>query len=143
MKKIIAIILIVGGLALIISAFYGKKDTAQGILGEENISSASLERNLDVSRFHFLMKTRDFTIIDVRTPEEIAEGKIIEDALEIDFYDDDFQEQLAALDPNEKYLIYCRSGNRSGKTLTILDELGFTSTQHLEGGINAWRGEVE
>ena len=76
-------------------------------------------------------------VLDVRTPEEFAEGHL-EDAVMLDFYEADFAEQLAELDPDAPYLLYCRSGNRSGQTADLMRELGFTDVADVDGGIVAW-----
>lgn len=76
-------------------------------------------------------------VLDVRTPEEFAEGHL-DDAVLVDFYDSDFADQLAELDPEVPYVLYCRSGSRSGETLQIMDDLGFTSVDNVDGGILAW-----
>ncbi len=88
--------------------------------------------------FTELYNTGEYVVIDVRTPGEIAEGKIVQDALEINFYDEDFRDKLNALDKSQKYLVYCRSGSRSGQTIRIMNELGFEQVYDLEGGMNAW-----
>lgn len=79
----------------------------------------------------------DLVILDVRTPEEFAEGHL-DGAVMLDFYRDDFADQLAGLDPDVPYLIYCRSGNRSGQTATIMEQLGFGDVADIDGGIVAW-----
>ena len=79
----------------------------------------------------------DFMIIDVRTPEEYADGHI-ENSVLIDFYADDFEEQIGQLDRDGKYLVYCRSGNRSSQSISIMEELGFTEVYNMLGGIGAW-----
>jgi rhodanese-related sulfurtransferase len=79
----------------------------------------------------------DLVILDVRTPQEYAEGHL-EGAVLVDFYDADFADQLAALDPDVPYLVYCRSGNRSGQTLPLMEQLGFASASDIDGGIIAW-----
>ena len=79
----------------------------------------------------------NLVILDVRTPEEFAEGHI-DGAVMIDFYRDDFAVDLAALDRDVPYVLYCRSGNRSGQTLAMMEQLGFTSVQDVDGGILAW-----
>lgn len=76
-------------------------------------------------------------ILDVRTPEEFAQGHL-EDALMIDFYLDDFADRVADLDPDVPYLVYCRSGNRSGQTAAIMEEYGFTDVADVDGGIMSW-----
>lgn len=79
----------------------------------------------------------DFVIIDVRTPEEYASGHV-EDAINMDFYAEDFDEQLNELDRDKIYLIYCRSGNRSGKALDKMEALGFRQVYNMLGGIANW-----
>lgn len=79
----------------------------------------------------------ELVILDVRTPEEFAEGHL-EGATMIDFYRDDFADQIAGLDPDVPYLIYCRSGNRSGQTAALMTELGFSDVADVDGGIVSW-----
>ena len=79
----------------------------------------------------------DLVILDVRTPEEFAEGHI-EGAVMVDFYSDTFDAQLAALDPDVPYVVYCRSGNRSGQTITKMEQIGFQSVEDIDGGVVAW-----
>lgn len=79
----------------------------------------------------------DLVILDVRTPEEFAEAHL-EGATMIDFYKDDFADQLAELDPSVPYLLYCRSGNRSGQTTAIMEDLGFADVADIDGGILSW-----
>ena len=79
----------------------------------------------------------NLVVLDVRTPEEFAEGHL-EGAVLVDFYDADFAEQLAALATDVPYLVYCRSGNRSGQALDVMEQLGFASAVDVDGGIVAW-----
>lgn len=76
-------------------------------------------------------------LIDIRTPEEFADAHIA-GAMNIDFYAPDFQQHIAQLDRTVPYAIYCRSGNRTGETLRMMRELGFTYVYDLAGGILAW-----
>jgi len=77
-------------------------------------------------------------ILDVRTPDEFAEAHL-EGAVMIDFYREDFADQIAKLDPDVPYLLYCRSGNRSGQTALIMQDLGFGNVADIDGGILAWQ----
>lgn len=79
----------------------------------------------------------DLVVLDVRTPEEFSEGHL-EGAVMIDFYRDDFADELAELDPDVPYLLYCRSGNRSGQTAQLMKDLGFTDVADIDGGIVSW-----
>ena len=82
----------------------------------------------------------DFVILDVRTPEEVAEG-YIENAINIDFYSETFRDELDRLDKDKTYLIYCRSGGRSGNTLNIMGGLNFREVYDVSGGMIEWQAE--
>jgi len=76
--------------------------------------------------------------VDVRTPEECSAG-MIEGAVNINFYDADFKDQISALDRDKTTMIYCRSGGRSGKAAEVLEELGFKVVYDLSGGYMNWK----
>ena len=79
-------------------------------------------------------------IMDVRTQEEVDEGMIPE-ALHMDIYNGQkFISSLEKLDKSLGYYVYCRSGNRSAKACSIMDQLGFKSTFNLVGGFLGWTG---
>lgn len=100
-------------------------------------SSGNYE-NIDVTTFKEKMADESVVILDVRTPKEIAAGKIA-GALEMDYKANDFQEQLAKLDKDKTYLIYCASGGRSSRTCSMLDKQGFTELYNLNGGYQVWK----
>jgi phage shock protein E len=79
----------------------------------------------------------DLVVLDIRTPEEFAEGHI-DGAVNIDFYAADFGDRLAELDPEARYVLYCRSDNRTGQTMPMLEELGFADVAEVDGGVVAW-----
>lgn len=83
---------------------------------------------------------KTFHLVDVRTPGEFATGHIAGATL-VDFHAPDFQEKIAKLPRQEKILLVCRSGNRSGQALEIMKGLGFSDLQHVAGGMNAWRSQ--
>jgi rhodanese-related sulfurtransferase len=83
--------------------------------------------------------TPGVVVVDVRTPEEFAEGHIA-NAVNIDVGAPDFRERLEGLDPDAPYVMYCRSGSRSAEAADIMEDLGFTDTQEVDGGIVAWTG---
>jgi len=80
----------------------------------------------------------DFVILDVRTPGEYA-SKHIAGAMNLDFYSKSFRTNLNKLDKDKTYLIYCHTGRRSGVTLNIMRELGFSGVYDIAGGITAWK----
>ena len=79
-------------------------------------------------------------LIDVRTLEEVNDSKI-PNSINIDYYHNSFEKSLDSLDKNFNYFIYCRSGNRSMKTVNILKSKGFQNAFNLQGGIIAWKEE--
>ncbi|MDN6310382.1 MAG: rhodanese-like domain-containing protein [Flavobacteriaceae bacterium] len=83
------------------------------------------------------IESEDVQIIDVRTPKEYKNGHIKNSTL-INFFDDDFKEQLSKLPKDEEILVYCRSGNRSGKAFKILEDLGYENISDLKGGMLLW-----
>jgi rhodanese-related sulfurtransferase len=76
-------------------------------------------------------------ILDIRTPEEFDQG-IIEGAINIDFYEPTFASDLDALDKDAHYVVYCRSGNRSGQAMSTFADLGFADVTEIDGGIANW-----
>lgn len=84
----------------------------------------------------------DLVLIDVRTPAEIAEGKI-EGALEIDYKANGFEDKINKLDKNKDYLIYCRSGGRSSSAAKLMYKNGFKNVFNLEGGYMEWEEKMK
>jgi phage shock protein E len=68
--------------------------------------------------------TEGRTIIDVRTPEEFAEGHLV-DAVNLDLQSGQFAEEIVDLPRDGSYFLYCRTGNRSGQAEAIMRDLGF------------------
>lgn len=77
-------------------------------------------------------------ILDVRTPAEFSEGHI-QGAINIDYYGSDFKKNLSALDKGVQYLIHCRSGARSGRSLPIMQSVGLVNIIHMDNGFNSWK----
>jgi rhodanese-related sulfurtransferase len=80
----------------------------------------------------------DLIIIDVRTPAEFDSGHI-ENAINIDYYSETFQDELDNRDKDKTYLIYCEIGVRSADALAIMQQLGFMEVYNMQGGISQWQ----
>ncbi|NHM07362.1 rhodanese-like domain-containing protein [Flavobacterium sp. CYK-4] len=81
-------------------------------------------------------------ILDVRTPEEWAEG-IIPKAITMNIYEGQgFIYKLDELDKTKNYYVYCKAGGRSAQACSIMNQLGFEKTYNLIGGMMQWNGEV-
>jgi rhodanese-related sulfurtransferase len=104
--------------------------------------TTTLEQNFDLvsaqEAFDLIQANRQSTVVlDVRTAEEFAEGHI-GGATNIDFYGASFRDEIDALDKDTRYIIYCKSGNRTGQTTDIMRELGFVEVYDINGGIQSW-----
>lgn len=78
-------------------------------------------------------------LIDVREVEEVEAGHIpgiINIPLGV------LELRMPELDKKEKYIVVCRSGNRSGMATQLLESHGFDAT-NMVGGMLEWQGEVE
>ena len=78
-------------------------------------------------------------VLDVRTPDEFAEGHI-PGARNVDFLGDDFEKQIAALPADRPLLVHCAAGNRSAKAVVKISALQKSAQIfHLKSGFNGWK----
>lgn len=95
-------------------------------------------KNLTVDEFETML-AEDGTVqlVDVRTPEEYAEGHL-DGAVNIDWREANFMDKAQALlDKGRPVMVYCRSGKRGAEAAAKLDGAYF-KTYNLVGGILAW-----
>lgn len=85
-----------------------------------------------------MMKKNPGTVLDVRTPEETAEG-VIEGAVINDFYEDEFANRLNELDKNQPVYVYCAVGGRSSDAAEMMVDSGFVEVYNLDGGMRDWK----
>jgi phage shock protein E len=71
-------------------------------------------------------------LLDVRTPEEFSSGHL-RNARNINFRAADFATQVSQLDPTKTYVLYCASGNRSGKAAVLFQEKGIKNVINAGG----------
>lgn len=94
-------------------------------------------QDINTSLFRQMIEEDSFVLIDVRTIEEFNEGHI-KDAVNIDFYKPTFEDEIDEFDKRKRYLIYCRSGNRSRQAMYLMRDLGFEEVYNLSHGIISW-----
>lgn len=73
-----------------------------------------------------------YVVIDVRTPQEFAAGHLA-GARNLDVQSPDFADQVAQLDRAGRYLVYCRSGNRSAAAAEQMKRVGFGNVADAGG----------
>lgn len=79
-----------------------------------------------------LKKESSICILDVRTPREFEKGHL-EKAVNRNFYDEKFSEEIHQLGHEKKYLVYCHSGARALKTEEMMEKLGFKEVMVVRG----------
>lgn len=119
-NKIAILILIV---TLILSGC--AQQTNQGYL---NISAKDLQETL--------LNEKDFLLIDVREPYELAETGFLAGAVNIPV--GQVEQHLSELPKTGKLIVYCRTGRRSAEVTRLLVAKGYTNVYNLEGGIVSW-----
>ena len=122
-------LLILTFILLLHSNFYIQSKNKKQIIGNLSIKKAyeKIQENKN---------NPNLIILDVRTQDEYNQGHI-ENAININYYSKTLKKELKKLDKNKTYLVYCRSGNRSGKTLKIMEKLGFKEVYNI-GGMIEW-----
>lgn len=81
--------------------------------------------------------TPNAVLMDVRTPDEFSAGHI-NGAIDVDYDNQSFESEIKKLDISKTYFVYCRSGNRSGKAITIMKTNGIKNIYELQGGIKTF-----
>ncbi|HSN06683.1 MAG TPA: rhodanese-like domain-containing protein [Candidatus Angelobacter sp.] len=117
MKKIIALVAVLFGVALLAGCG----------------SSSGGVQTADPQTFLSTAKQPGVVTIDVRTPPEYAAGHV-DGAINIDVEAPTFDSEIAKLDKNTTYTVYCHSGRRSGIATDAMSKAGFTHVIDLQGG---------
>jgi rhodanese-related sulfurtransferase len=98
--------------------------------------SGSSYETVDVAKAKELVDSGEIDgILDVRTPEEYQAGHI-DGAVMIPIQV--IESEMAKLDKDKTYLVYCRSGNRSQQASEILSENGFKQIYNMSDGYSEW-----
>lgn len=85
-----------------------------------------------------MQERKDIVVIDVRTPEEFAQGHI-EGAINIPVETMKDHEQLSAVpDTSTPVLLYCRTGRRATKAGQLMVKNGYQYVMNF-GGVTTWQ----
>jgi len=90
-----------------------------------------------VEAAELLKNDANIRVLDVRTGFEFNRGHI-KGAVNLNYYSRKFTAKLDTLDKNVTWLVHCRTGVRSGKTLPFMKAAGFVNVIHLQDGIVDW-----
>lgn len=116
---------------------------AQAIEDQADTNSKVI-KSVNASEAREIIDSRkeNFKIIDIRTSQEYGAGHI-ENAELIDFYNPNFEKEIQKLDKTTKYLVYCRSGNRSSQALKLFNKYEFSEVYEMAGGYTSWLAQTK
>lgn len=111
-------------------------ESTMKVAGQSEVTAGEMK---DVSPMEFQKLIGENSIIlDVRREVEYNSGHL-EGAVNIDFFSDNFVEEVTKLDKNKTLLIYCASGGRSSTAMKKLEGKGFAIMYNMLGGFGSWR----
>jgi adenylyltransferase/sulfurtransferase len=113
-------------------------DAAADAAAGATISVVELERMLKERA----EGSRDFTLVDVREPNEYEINKIPDSVLipKGEILNGHAFEQL----PQDKQVVlYCKTGVRSAEALAVLKGAGYSDALHVGGGVSAWVNQID
>jgi adenylyltransferase/sulfurtransferase len=116
-------------------------ETFCGINRTKPSNEQSLTEISAVELKQWIDEDRDIQIIDVREPHEHAFAKIPNTKL---IPLGQIISRASEIDPSHITVVHCRSGMRSARAISELQQIGFTGQLiNLQGGILAWSSDVD
>ena len=127
-KRTSIVVLSVVAILAVVVAF-----NSQDLLRSDNYGDVSVNAAWDL-----IQNEPKMVILDVRTLSEYEDAHI-EGAINIPV--EEIVDRLNELSANDVILVYCRTGNRSGTAVGIMEENGFSKIYHMHEGISTWISE--
>lgn len=116
---------------LLLASCYSEKSNQQ------TSESSEVASVFNLSPKEFAKKSPNGVILDVRTSQEVAQGKLA-NAVVLDYYQANFLDKALEIPKDKEIYIYCAVGARSLEAAQLLTQQGYTKVYHLQGGIQAW-----
>lgn len=137
MHKLIFGVLVIG--LFLLAAACGETPT-QSTAERSSQAVEKFIKHVTAPDFKRLVDAGSRIILDVRTPEEVAQG-CIANASTINLYDQDFEEKINLIPKDKEICVYCKVGGRSAEAVKILEKNGFNKIYNLRNGILEWENE--
>ena len=117
-----------------------------GVISDD-AAEAAAGSTISVTQLAAMLKernegTRDFTLVDVREPNEYEINKIPGSVL-IPKGDFLTGEALGRLSQDKPVVLHCKTGARSAEVLAVLKGAGFADAVHVGGGVVAWVDQID
>ncbi len=103
----------------------------------EAAAPAAEVETVDAARFKSAAEAGGGIYLDVRTPGEVARGRI-PNASVIDINDPKFIQKVSLMQKDKPVFVYCASGGRSAAAAEKMSTLGFKKLYNLQGGLRTW-----
>ena len=133
-NKILGVVMITSTLFLGSCASNSSTTEGKNAKVEEVISTLD-----NVNEINF--KNKKNVLLDVRTPEEFAEGHV-PGAINIDVKNNNFTDEISKLDTKKNYYIYCKSGVRAKLATEKMQEKGLKNAKNFKDGMSTYKGTV-
>jgi rhodanese-related sulfurtransferase len=133
MKSAIVVVLLLASAA----AFAGGAGVPAPVIAQAPADNFATRR-LSSDELGALLGQPNLYLIDVRTAEEYRAGAI-PSAINIPY--DVIQNHLPTQDRSARIVVYCRTGNRSGRAKATLEALGFQNVNNF-GAVTNWKGKL-
>lgn len=133
-NKILGIVMIVG--TLFLGSCASNSSNSEGNAAKIEEVTSTLD---NVNEINF--KNKKNVLLDVRTPEEFAEGHV-PGAVNIDVKNPNFEEEIQKLDTKKNYFIYCKSGVRAKLATEKMQEKGFKNAKNFKDGMSTYKGTI-
>jgi enamine deaminase RidA (YjgF/YER057c/UK114 family)/rhodanese-related sulfurtransferase len=91
---------------------------------------------VSLEQFEALRQKKDVVVLDVRTPDEFAEGHV-PGATNVNLQDKSFADKVGRLDNSKTNVVYCQAGGRAGRACTKMKDMGF-NVLDFAGSMNEW-----
>lgn len=105
-------------------------------------ATLAIMEDVDAAQFQrLIVELEGALLLDVRTPEEWAEGHLAGAAHRDYWGDDNFDTAMNSIPRDRPVLVYCAGGGRSGLTAQELNKAGHLEVYNLEDGITGWQDE--
>ncbi|MDM1072939.1 rhodanese-like domain-containing protein [Empedobacter brevis] len=133
-NKILGIALLTG--LLFLSSCANQSPNIEGKQAKQEEILSTLDNASEVN-----LKNKKNILLDVRTPEEFAEGHV-PGAINIDVKNSSFEKEIQKLDPKKNYYIYCKSGVRAKLATEKMQEKGFKNAKNFKDGMSTYQGTI-
>ena len=115
----------------------GSRPSAADIAAKYGVEAGEPFR-IGVNLFEKMWKTDKLTLLDVRTTPEFRAGHL-PGTQWIDWFSPQFADEVAKLDKDKFYLVYCAGGVRSARACKKMTGMGFKYLVDLAPGFKGWK----